>query len=59
MRCPHCGQIIRGPRGRPRIAPEVEQRIKAALAQPARPGIRKLAKQFNVGTGTVQRMIRD
>ena len=30
--------------------------ITAALARPDRPGIRKLAKQFNVGTGTVHRM---
>jgi hypothetical protein len=42
--------------GRPRTAPEVEQRIRDALATPARPGFHKIAAEFGVGTGTVQRI---
>ena len=44
--------------GRPRIAPELEQRIKKALATPGRPGVRVIAKQFGVDPGTVQRISR-
>ena len=44
--------------GRPRIAPELEERIKKALATPGRPGVRKIAKQFGVDPGTVQRISR-
>ena len=42
--------------GRPRTAPEVEQRIRDALATPARPGFHKIAAEFGVGTGTVRRI---
>jgi hypothetical protein len=34
--------------GRPRIAPELEARIRKALATPGRPGVRKIATQFGV-----------
>jgi hypothetical protein len=34
--------------GRPRIAPELEQRIRAALPKPGHPGVRKIAEQFGV-----------
>jgi DNA invertase Pin-like site-specific DNA recombinase len=44
--------------GRPPIAPELEQRIRAALAKPGRPGVRKIAEQFGVNAGTVQRISR-
>jgi DNA invertase Pin-like site-specific DNA recombinase len=44
--------------GRPRIAPELEERIKKALSIPGRPGVRKIAKQFGVDPGTVQRINR-
>src|SRR6266516_211247 len=40
--------------GRPPIAPELEKRIRKALATPGRPGVRVLAKQFGVDPGTVQ-----
>src|SRR4051812_25375282 len=39
----------------PKTAPELEQRIRDALAVPCPPGYHKIAKQFGVGTGTVQR----
>jgi DNA invertase Pin-like site-specific DNA recombinase len=42
--------------GRPRTSPEVEQRIRAALTTPGRPGFHKIAAQFGVATGTVQRI---
>jgi DNA invertase Pin-like site-specific DNA recombinase len=42
--------------GRPRVAAETEQRIRNALATPGRPGLQKIAQQFGVGTGTVQRI---
>jgi DNA invertase Pin-like site-specific DNA recombinase len=38
--------------GRPRTAPEVEHRIREALATPGRPGFHKIAAQFGVATGT-------
>ncbi len=44
--------------GRPRIAPELEARIRKALATPGRPGVRKIAAQFGVDPGTVQRISR-
>ena len=44
--------------GRPRIAPELEARIRKALATPGRPGVRKIAEQFGVDPGTVQRISR-
>ena len=44
--------------GRPRIAPELEARIKKALAVPGRPGVHKIAKQFGVAVNTVQRISR-
>lgn len=44
--------------GRPSIAPELEVKIKAALAKPGRPGVRKIAAQFGVDPGTVQRISR-
>jgi DNA invertase Pin-like site-specific DNA recombinase len=42
--------------GRPRTSPEVEQRIREALASPGRPGFHKIAAQIGVATGTVQRI---
>jgi DNA invertase Pin-like site-specific DNA recombinase len=42
--------------GRPTIAPELEERIRAALAVPGRPGVRVIARQFGVNPGTVQRI---
>ena len=44
--------------GRPPIAPELEQRIRKALATPGRPGVRKIAERFGVNPGTVQRIAR-
>src|SRR5262245_25489489 len=44
--------------GRPPIAPELEERIKKALATPGRPGVRKIAERFGVNPGTVQRIAR-
>jgi DNA invertase Pin-like site-specific DNA recombinase len=44
--------------GRPRIAPELEERIRKALSIPGRPGVRKIANQFGVDPGTVQRISR-
>ena len=35
---------------------KLEGRIRDALATPGRPGLHKIAKQFDVGTGTVQRI---
>ena len=43
--------------GRPR-SPELEERIRKALATPGRPGVRVIAKQFGVDPGTVQRISR-
>jgi DNA invertase Pin-like site-specific DNA recombinase len=42
--------------GRPRVPAETEQRIRDALASPGRPGFHKIAAQFGVATGTVQRI---
>jgi DNA-binding transcriptional regulator YhcF (GntR family) len=44
--------------GRPFIAPELEERIRAALAAPGRPGVRKIAERFGVAVNTVQRVAR-
>jgi DNA invertase Pin-like site-specific DNA recombinase len=44
--------------GRPKIKPAVEDAIRAALAKPGRPGVRKIAAQFNVNPSTVQRISR-
>jgi DNA invertase Pin-like site-specific DNA recombinase len=45
--------------GRPRIEPELEKRILAALNKPGRTeGVRKIAERFNVDPGTVQRISR-
>jgi DNA invertase Pin-like site-specific DNA recombinase len=45
--------------GRPRIAPELEVQIRAALKAPGRTdGVRKIAKRFGVDPGTVQRISR-
>jgi DNA invertase Pin-like site-specific DNA recombinase len=45
--------------GRPRIAPDLEERILAALKAPGRgEGVRKIAKRFGVDPGTVQRISR-
>jgi DNA invertase Pin-like site-specific DNA recombinase len=44
--------------GRPPIASALEKRIREALAAPGRPGVRVIAKQFGVDSGTVQRISR-
>jgi DNA invertase Pin-like site-specific DNA recombinase len=45
--------------GRPPIAPELEKRIREALNKPGRTeGVRKIAEQFGVSPGTVQRISR-
>jgi len=44
--------------GRPSIAPELERRIREALRQPGRPGVRKIAATFGVDPSTVQRISR-
>jgi hypothetical protein len=38
------------------VPAETEQRIRGALATPGRPGFHKIAAQFGVATGTVQRI---
>jgi DNA invertase Pin-like site-specific DNA recombinase len=45
------------PVGRPRLAPEIEANIRAAL-QKGDIGMRKVAVQFGVATGTVQRIAK-
>jgi DNA invertase Pin-like site-specific DNA recombinase len=42
--------------GRPPITSTLEDRIREALATHGRPGLHKIARQFRVGTGTVQRI---
>jgi DNA invertase Pin-like site-specific DNA recombinase len=42
--------------GRPRLAEDIENRIRKALASPGRPGVRKIAERFGVGVSTVQRI---
>ena len=44
--------------GRPFIDTKLEKRIRQALAALGRPGVHKLAKQFGVGSGTIQRIAR-
>ena len=44
--------------GRPTIPAKLEDSIRAALAEPGRPGVRVIAKQFGVDPGTVQRISR-
>jgi DNA invertase Pin-like site-specific DNA recombinase len=44
--------------GRPRIAPELEERIKTALNEPDRPSLRKLAAELGVAVNTLQRIKR-
>ena len=45
--------------GRPRIAPDLEAQIRAALKAPGRTeGVRKIAKRFGVDPSTVQRISR-
>jgi DNA invertase Pin-like site-specific DNA recombinase len=44
--------------GRPPIPRETEDAIRAALAKPGRPGVRKIAAQFGVDPSTVQRISR-
>jgi DNA invertase Pin-like site-specific DNA recombinase len=45
--------------GRPRIAPELEARILAALKAPGRTeGVRKIAARFGISAKTVQRISR-
>jgi DNA-binding MarR family transcriptional regulator len=44
--------------GRPPITTALEDRIRAALAEPGRPGVRKIAARFGVDPGTVQRISR-
>jgi DNA invertase Pin-like site-specific DNA recombinase len=45
--------------GRPKIADKTERAIRAALAKPNRPGLRKIAASVGVGVGTVQRVSRE
>src|SRR5258707_6531563 len=44
--------------GRPPIPAKLEDAIRAALAEPGRPGVRKIAARFGVDPGTVQRISR-
>ena len=44
--------------GRPSIPQAKEDAIPAALSQPGRPGVRKIAKKFGVDPSTVQRISR-
>ena len=44
--------------GRPTIDPELEAKVKAALAKPNRPGVRVIAEKFGISPGTVQRINR-
>jgi DNA invertase Pin-like site-specific DNA recombinase len=45
--------------GRPRLAPELEARIRAALKEPRRTkGVRKIAEEFSVSPSTVQAISR-
>jgi DNA invertase Pin-like site-specific DNA recombinase len=44
--------------GRPSLPQAKEDAIRAALSQPGRPGIRKLAAPFGVDPSTVQRVSR-
>jgi DNA invertase Pin-like site-specific DNA recombinase len=44
--------------GRPSLPQAKEDAIGAALSQPGRPGVRKIAPQFGVDPSTVQRISR-
>jgi hypothetical protein len=44
--------------GRPTIPQDTEDAIRAALSQPGRPGVRKIAAEFGVDPSTVQRISR-
>ena len=44
--------------GRPPIPTKLEDAIRAALAEPGRPGVRKIATRFGVDPSTVQRISR-
>jgi DNA invertase Pin-like site-specific DNA recombinase len=44
--------------GRPQIPAELETRIRKALSESGRPGVRQIAKRFHVSPGTVQRISR-
>jgi DNA invertase Pin-like site-specific DNA recombinase len=44
--------------GRPSLPQETQDAIRAALSQPGRPGVRKIAAQFGVDPSTVQRISR-
>jgi DNA invertase Pin-like site-specific DNA recombinase len=45
--------------GRPRLAPDLEARIRAALNEPDRTkGVRKIAEEFGVSPSTVQAISR-
>ena len=45
--------------GRPRLVPELEARIRAALKEPRRTkGVRKIAEEFGVSPSTVQAISR-
>jgi DNA invertase Pin-like site-specific DNA recombinase len=52
-----CGTKSGKPIGRARIAPKIEDAIRAALASGK--GILKVARELEVGSGTVQRVKRE
>jgi hypothetical protein len=43
---------------RPRLAPELEKRIKKALSKPGRPSVRMIAERFRVSSSAVQQISR-
>jgi DNA invertase Pin-like site-specific DNA recombinase len=45
--------------GRPKVDEETEDAIRKALRRKNRPGILKIAKEFGVGTSTVQRIAEE
>jgi DNA invertase Pin-like site-specific DNA recombinase len=45
--------------GRPKIDETMEDAIRKALRRKNRPGILKIAKEFGVGTSTVQRIAEE
>jgi DNA invertase Pin-like site-specific DNA recombinase len=49
---------LRRARSEGKRPPDLEAKIKAALAKPDRPGVRVIAEQFGVNPGTVQRISR-
>jgi DNA invertase Pin-like site-specific DNA recombinase len=44
--------------GRPPIAPELEERVRKALNEPGRPGVRVIAQRFKISVPTVQKISR-